>query len=43
MKQVIVIGAGPTGLAVGACLQEVGAKPVILEKADSVGSSWRSQ
>ncbi|GAA6148414.1 NAD(P)/FAD-dependent oxidoreductase [Pseudooceanicola nitratireducens] len=42
MKQVIVVGAGPTGLAVGACLQKVGARPVILERADTVGSSWRS-
>ncbi|WP_407492374.1 flavin-containing monooxygenase [Pseudooceanicola sp. MF1-13] len=41
MKKVLVIGAGPTGLAVGACLKQVGAEPVILERADQVGSSWR--
>lgn len=41
MKRVIVVGAGPTGLAVGACLKEVGTEPVILEKSDTVGSSWR--
>jgi len=41
MKKVVVVGAGPTGLAMAACLKEIGATPVILERAATVGSSWR--
>lgn len=37
----IVIGAGPTGLAVGACLQRKGLQVSLLERAAHVGSSWR--
>jgi thioredoxin reductase len=39
--RVIVIGAGPAGLAVAACLKQRGIESLILEKADSVGASWR--
>ena len=39
--EVIVIGAGPAGLAVGACLRDQGVPFEILEQADAVGSSWR--
>jgi cation diffusion facilitator CzcD-associated flavoprotein CzcO len=39
--QVVVIGAGPSGLAVGACLQRQRIDFVILEKEHQVGSSWR--
>jgi Pyridine nucleotide-disulphide oxidoreductase len=38
---VVVIGAGPAGLAVGACLRKAGRSFIIFEKADHVGSSWR--
>lgn len=39
---VIIIGAGPGGLAVAACLQHEGiAGAVILDEADQVASSWR--
>jgi hypothetical protein len=38
---VVVIGAGPAGLATGACLGNVGANFIILEKEQAVGSSWR--
>ena len=37
----IVVGAGPAGLAVAACLKTRGLDPVIFEKADAVGSVWR--
>jgi indole-3-pyruvate monooxygenase len=37
----IVIGAGPAGLAVGACLKRAGVSFIILEQADTVGSAWR--
>ncbi|HSO00574.1 MAG TPA: NAD(P)/FAD-dependent oxidoreductase [Candidatus Nanopelagicales bacterium] len=38
---VVVVGAGPSGLAVGACLRERGIGFEILEQADAVGASWR--
>lgn len=38
---VAIIGAGPAGLAVGACLSKAGLDFVILEKEHQVGSSWR--
>jgi indole-3-pyruvate monooxygenase len=37
----IVIGAGPAGLAVGACLRQAGVQCIILEQSDKVGSAWR--
>ena len=39
--ETLVIGAGPAGLAAGACLTRVGAPFVIVEQAMAVGSSWR--
>ncbi len=36
----IIIGAGPAGLAVGACLRRAGIPFVILEQNDKVGSAW---
>jgi putative flavoprotein involved in K+ transport len=36
----VVIGAGPAGLAAAAELQKVGYSVVVIDKADSVGSSW---
>jgi indole-3-pyruvate monooxygenase len=38
---VIIVGAGPAGLAVGACLKRAGIGSIVLERADEVGSSWR--
>jgi cation diffusion facilitator CzcD-associated flavoprotein CzcO len=38
---VVIVGAGPAGLAVGACLKRVGVDFVILEKAGEVAPSWR--
>lgn len=38
---VIVIGAGPAGLAVGACLRRQGTPFVIIEQETAVGSTWR--
>jgi indole-3-pyruvate monooxygenase len=40
IRQTIVVGAGPAGLAVGACLQRVGIPCLILEQADKVGVAW---
>ena len=36
----IVIGAGPAGLAVGACLKRAGTPGLLLEQTDQVGSAW---
>jgi putative flavoprotein involved in K+ transport len=41
--QVVVVGAGPAGLAVAAMLKRRGIEPLILERTDQVGSSWRSR
>jgi len=38
---VLVIGAGPAGLAVAASLGSRGIRTVVLERADDVGASWR--
>ncbi len=39
-SQAIVVGAGPAGLAVGACLKRAGVPCVILERSDRVGGTW---
>ena len=38
---VVVIGAGPAGLAIAASLAGIGVRVHVLEKADSVGAAWR--
>jgi cation diffusion facilitator CzcD-associated flavoprotein CzcO len=38
---VAVIGAGPAGLAVAACLRKAGVDFIILEKEQQVGAAWR--
>lgn len=38
----VIVGAGPAGLATGACLRRAGVPFVILERADNVASSWRN-
>ncbi|MCG6904649.1 MAG: NAD(P)/FAD-dependent oxidoreductase [Rhodobacter sp.] len=40
--RVIIIGAGPSGLACAACLSRTGIQPEILERADCVGSAWHN-
>lgn len=37
----VIIGAGPAGLAAAGALKAKGAEPILLEKADNVGSVWR--
>lgn len=38
---VLVIGAGPAGLAVSACLKAAGLEPLILEQSSQVAVTWR--
>jgi len=40
--EIVVIGAGPAGLAVAATLAARGRRPLVLEQANAVGASWRS-
>jgi cation diffusion facilitator CzcD-associated flavoprotein CzcO len=40
-EQPVVIGAGPAGLAAAWALRQVGVEPIVIERADGVGSSWR--
>ena len=39
---VIILGAGPSGLAAAACLREKGVPFIVLERAGEVGSTWRN-
>jgi cation diffusion facilitator CzcD-associated flavoprotein CzcO len=39
---VIIVGAGPAGLAAGACLARRGITPVLLEAGDALGDTWRT-
>ena len=38
---ILVVGAGPAGLAVAAALKAKGRRPLVIEKATQVGASWR--
>lgn len=40
-ENVVVIGAGPAGLAVSACLHREGCPHVVLEREDTVAPTWR--
>ena len=40
--EVLVIGAGPAGLAVAATLKGKGRRPLVIEKSTQVGASWRN-
>jgi putative flavoprotein involved in K+ transport len=41
VEPVVVVGAGPGGLAAAAALRRHGLSPLVLDRADHVGSSWR--
>ncbi|HYH45815.1 MAG TPA: NAD(P)/FAD-dependent oxidoreductase [Thermoanaerobaculia bacterium] len=38
--ETVVVGGGPAGLAVAACLRRAGRQAVVLERGDRVGWSW---
>ena len=41
-SEVLVVGAGPAGLAVAATLKSKGRRPLVIEKSTQVGASWRN-
>jgi putative flavoprotein involved in K+ transport len=38
----LVIGAGPSGLSVAATLREAGVPALLIDRADAIGSAWRT-
>jgi cation diffusion facilitator CzcD-associated flavoprotein CzcO len=40
-SEVVIVGAGPSGLSVGACLRARGVPFVMLEREQDVGPAWR--
>jgi cation diffusion facilitator CzcD-associated flavoprotein CzcO len=40
---VLVVGAGPAGLAVAACLRKRGVDVLVVDRGGAVGDSWRSR
>jgi hypothetical protein len=41
--QVVIIGAGTSGLSTAVALADCGIKPVVIDRAEQVGSSWRNR
>ena len=42
-RQVVIVGAGPSGLSAALALKDLGMPSVVLDKADRVASSWRDR
>lgn len=40
-RDAIVIGAGPAGLAAAAMLRRAGARPLVVDRGERIGSTWR--
>ncbi|HYZ68353.1 MAG TPA: NAD(P)/FAD-dependent oxidoreductase, partial [Mycobacterium sp.] len=40
---VAIVGAGPAGISVALSLRDRGLRPLLIDRADHVGSSWRSR
>lgn len=40
--ETVIVGAGPAGLSVAACLARAGRRFELIERAEAVGSAWRS-
>src|SRR4051812_30256280 len=41
--QVVIVGAGPAGISTAVALKDLGVQPVVIDRAEAVGSSWRSR
>ena len=41
--RVVVVGAGPAGLGAAARLRTAGLDPLVIDRADTIGSSWRTR
>jgi cation diffusion facilitator CzcD-associated flavoprotein CzcO len=39
----LVVGAGPAGVATALALSDVGVRPLVIDRADQIGSSWRAR
>ena len=42
-RQVVVVGAGPSGVSAAVALKDVGIRPLLVDRAEAVGASWRSR
>jgi cation diffusion facilitator CzcD-associated flavoprotein CzcO len=40
-SEVVVVGAGPAGIAAALALKDVGLRPLVVEQAEEIASSWR--
>jgi cation diffusion facilitator CzcD-associated flavoprotein CzcO len=42
-EDVVVVGAGPSGLSTAVALKDAGLRPLVLDQADTTASAWRSR
>jgi cation diffusion facilitator CzcD-associated flavoprotein CzcO len=42
-RKVVVVGAGPAGVASAVALKDAGVRSLVVDRADQVGSSWRAR
>jgi putative flavoprotein involved in K+ transport len=42
-RQVVIVGAGPAGLAAAARLRGSGFEPLLIDRSDTIGSGWRTR
>jgi cation diffusion facilitator CzcD-associated flavoprotein CzcO len=42
-QQVVIVGAGVSGVSAALSLKDLGLRPVVLDQADQVGSAWRGR
>jgi cation diffusion facilitator CzcD-associated flavoprotein CzcO len=40
-RHVVIVGAGPAGVAAAVALKDRGIRPLVVDQADSIASSWR--